>query len=134
MPSIDTSAGSPESDCPFCNSAAARIAESDALAYATPDAFPVSPGHTLIITWRPVQDPAEMTPEEIQAVFQLARIVRARLDADFQPGGYNLGFNVGKTAGQTIAHAHLHVIPRYPNDVANPVGGVRNVLPGKGPY
>jgi diadenosine tetraphosphate (Ap4A) HIT family hydrolase len=121
-------------DCPFCHPRAERLAESDRLAYATPDDHPVSPGHTLVIARRHVQNPFDLTVEEIQAVFHLARSVRARLDAGFQPDGYNIGFNVGRAAGQTIDHVHMHVIPRYREDVADPTGGIRNVLPGKGPY
>lgn len=56
------------------------------------------------------------------------------LDNKFHPDGYNLGVNVGETAGQTIAHAHLHVIPRYRGDVDQPRGGVRGVIPRKQQY
>ena len=56
------------------------------------------------------------------------------LDNKFHPDGYNLGVNVGETAGQTIAHAHLHVIPRYRGDAEQPRGGVRGVIPGKQQY
>jgi diadenosine tetraphosphate (Ap4A) HIT family hydrolase len=52
----------------------------------------------------------------------------------YHPDGYNLGVNVGEVAGQTIAHAHLHLIPRYRGDVENPRGGVRGVIPAKQQY
>ena len=50
------------------------------------------------------------------------------------PHGYNIGVNVGEAAGQTVAHLHVHVIPRYRGDVVDPRGGVRHVIPGKGNY
>lgn len=46
----------------------------------------------------------------------------------------DMGFNLGTNAGQTIPHCHLPIIPRYPNDDENPVGGIRNVIPEKGDY
>lgn len=57
--------------------------------------------------------------------------VRRRLDREFQPAGYNIGVNAGEAAGQTVPHAHLHVIPCYPGDVEEPRGGVRHVIPGR---
>ena len=56
------------------------------------------------------------------------------LDEKFQPDGFNVGINSGEYAGQTVFHMHIHLIPRYKNDVKNPRGGVRNVIPGKGDY
>jgi diadenosine tetraphosphate (Ap4A) HIT family hydrolase len=104
------------------------------LAYAMRDAFPVSPGHTLIITQRHVREPFDLSDEELLAVFRLARSARDQINQTFRPDGYNLGFNVGAAAGQTVGHLHLHVIPRYRGDVENPTGGIRGVLPGKGSY
>jgi diadenosine tetraphosphate (Ap4A) HIT family hydrolase len=46
------------------------------------------------------------------------------------PDGYNIGVNIGKAAGQSRMHVHVHLIPRYTGDVADPTGGVRCVLPG----
>jgi diadenosine tetraphosphate (Ap4A) HIT family hydrolase len=51
-----------------------------------------------------------------------------------RPDGYNVGFNAGEAAGQTVMHLHLHVIPRYRGDMEDPRGGVRHVIPGKGNY
>jgi diadenosine tetraphosphate (Ap4A) HIT family hydrolase len=62
-------------------------------------------------------------------------VVRRQLDASANPPqGYNIGINVGAAAGQTVAHLHVHVIPRYEGDVPDPRGGVRHVVPGKGNY
>lgn len=55
----------------------------------------------------------DLTPEEITAAFSLLAEVKAFLDAEHNPQGYNVGWNCGAVAGQTVFHAHLHVIPRY---------------------
>lgn len=52
--------------------------------------------------------------------------IKRQLDAELQPDGYNVGFNAGVAAGQTIDHLHIHVIPRYDGDVHDPRGGVRH--------
>ena len=64
----------------------------------------------------------------------LLNVVKEQLDAEFHPDGYNVGFNAGEAAGQTVAHLHLHVIPRYKGDVEDPRGGIRHVIAGKGNY
>lgn len=118
--------------CPFCDSANPVIA--NALAYARYDKFPVSRGHLLIIPRRHLADWFDTTTEERLALFALADEARTLLLETFAPGGFNLGINVGEAAGQTIAHVHLHVIPRYRGDARNPRGGVRGVIPAKQDY
>ena len=119
--------------CPFCDDTLATVAENE-LAIAFRDAFPVSPGHTLIIPRRHEPDFTRLSTEEQSAVMELATQVVAALRQEFSPGGFNIGVNVAAAGGQTIAHAHLHVIPRYDNDVADPRGGIRWVLPDSAPY
>lgn len=123
------------SECPFCDSCSDRriLAEND-LAYALFDKFPVNAGHALIIPKRHVAHYFELSPDEKAACWQLLDEVKGLLDADFQPQGYNIGVNVGETAGQTVMHVHLHLIPRYQGDVENPRGGVRGVIPGRKEY
>ena len=76
----------------------------------------------------------DTTADERHAMFDLADKAKALLNAEFRPDGYNLGINVGEAAGQTVFHVHLHLIPRYRGDVANPRGGVRGVIPDKQNY
>ena len=87
-----------------------------------------------MITRRHVASPFELTAQEIAEIVQLAPSARDRLDRTLRPSGYNVGINVGKDAGQTVMHVHVHLIPRYPGDTADPTGGVRNVIPGQGQY
>lgn len=75
-----------------------------------------------------------MTADEYNDAFSLARTVKDLLLEEFAPQGFNIGVNCGEAAGQTVFHAHIHVIPRYVGDVSNPRGGVRNIIPGKGDY
>ena len=106
------------------------------LAFAIFDSYPVSPGHVLVITKRVVPTFFECSGPEQQALMQLVGEVKRILDErlDPQPDGYNVGFNCGSAAGQTVPHVHVHVIPRYAGDMPDPRGGVRHVIPEKGNY
>jgi superfamily II DNA or RNA helicase/diadenosine tetraphosphate (Ap4A) HIT family hydrolase/HKD family nuclease len=107
---------------------------SNDLAFAINDRFPVSPGHTLVIPRRVVQEWSDVTTEEQHALFELVDVVKRRIDAELSPDGYNVGYNSGAAAGQTVPHLHVHVIPRFTGDMDDPRGGVRNVIPGRGNY
>jgi superfamily II DNA or RNA helicase/diadenosine tetraphosphate (Ap4A) HIT family hydrolase/SOS-response transcriptional repressor LexA len=104
------------------------------LAFAFRDRFPVSPGHTLIVTRRVTPDWFSATADEQGAVLALVNEVKRRLDEELAPDGYNVGFNAGAAAGQTVMHLHVHVIPRFRGDMDDPRGGVRHVVPSKGNY
>ena len=106
----------------------------NALAFAFRDRFPVSPGHTLVVTRRVTPDWFSATADEQRAVLALVDEVKRRLDDELAPDGYNVGFNAGSAAGQTVMHLHVHVIPRFRGDMDDPRGGVRHVIPSKGNY
>jgi diadenosine tetraphosphate (Ap4A) HIT family hydrolase len=120
--------------CPFCDRLATERLPGNALAASFTDGYPVSPGHTLLVPRRHVETYREATAAERAALWELADAVMAELDATHKADGYNLGVNVGRAAGQTVMHLHLHVIPRYTGDVADPRGGVRYVVPDKAKY
>jgi len=111
-----------------------RIVVSNEHAFVVLDAYPVSPGHSLVISRRHVADIFDLTEIEISDILQLIRSARERIAHTLQPAGYNIGVNLGKDAGQTVMHVHVHVIPRYPGDSEDPTGGVRGVIPGKARY
>jgi diadenosine tetraphosphate (Ap4A) HIT family hydrolase len=121
-------------DCPFCHLPTERVLAANERALAVADAFPVAVGHTLVIPKRHVGCFFDLDLSEVEAVFRLLRLTRQWLDKMHHPSGFNVGVNIGFAAGQTIMHAHVHVIPRYKGDVREPEGGVRNVIPGKGRY
>jgi diadenosine tetraphosphate (Ap4A) HIT family hydrolase len=118
--------------CPFCK--IENSVMNNELAWARYDLYPVSPGHMLIITKRHVADFFETTPEERRAINDLLEEAKHLLERDFKPDGYNIGVNCGESAGQTIMHLHVHLIPRYQGDMDNPRGGVRGVIPDKRVY
>src|SRR6516165_8087124 len=99
-------------ECIFCNVDRALLAETD-LSLAFLDTFPVSQGHTLVIPKRHIQTIWEMTSEEHADAFDLIRRVMSILKGKFDPYGFNVGVNCGEAAGQTVFHAHIHIIPRY---------------------
>ncbi|MCA9716708.1 MAG: DEAD/DEAH box helicase family protein, partial [Myxococcales bacterium] len=107
---------------------------SNNLAFAIRDLYPVSDGHTLVIPRRVVATWFDASREEQVALFDLVETVKRQLDATLKPDGYNVGFNAGQAAGQTVDHLHVHVIPRYEGDVDDPRGGVRFVIPRYGNY
>ena len=119
--------------CIFCQLDRPLIAES-ALSLAFFDGFPVTQGHALIVPRRHVESICECTSEEYTDAFALVLTVKTILQERFSPDGFNIGVNCGEAAGQSVWHAHIHVIPRYAGDVSNPRGGVRNIIPGKGNY
>ncbi len=109
---------------------------SNELAFAIFDGFPVAPGHSLVVTKRLVATWFDARADEQAALMELVNVVKQKLDETLQPkpDGYNVGFNAGSAAGQTVDHVHIHVIPRYRGDVADPRGGVRHVIPSKANY
>lgn len=121
-------------DCSFCQLETSRIVADNALAIAVRDGFPVNPGHTLVIPRRHVASWFDATADERAALMDLVDEVKASLDKELHPAGYNIGINVGQAAGQTVMHLHVHVIPRFAGDVDDPRGGVRFVIPARGNY
>ena len=113
-----------------------RVLAEDDLFVVAKDKYPVSPGHTLVIVRRVAARFAELTTDEKA---RLATWVDWCVDhlehtLDPKPDGFNIGLNDGVAAGQTIAQIHVHIIPRYNGDVADPRGGIRQVIPEKAPY
>ena len=123
-----------KASCPFCALPAERILLLADEALVIRDAFPVSPGHTLVIPRRHIGSFFELTDAERACMVELLAKAKAELDLSFQPDGFNIGINDGAAAGQTVPHLHLHLIPRYRGDAPDPRGGVHWVLPAKAKY
>jgi diadenosine tetraphosphate (Ap4A) HIT family hydrolase/5-methylcytosine-specific restriction endonuclease McrA len=127
-----------EEKCLFCeiqtNDRNRIIAENN-LTYAIRDGFAVTEGHTLFIPKRHVVDYFGLVPAEVSAInLLMAEQKRLLQEQDSMIDGFNIGMNCGETAGQTIFHCHVHLIPRRRGDVENPRGGVRHIIAGKGFY
>ena len=120
--------------CIFCTPGPDDIILENEYAYARYDKYPVFPGHLLIISKRHISSIFHATEEDIAALWKLVRDAKDHLDQKYSPDGYNIGINDGVLAGQTVMHLHIHVIPRYSGDMADPKGGVRGVIPEKQKY
>lgn len=119
----------PIAECPFCERVdAGELLAANDQAVAFADKFPVSEGHALVVPRSHVLSLFDLTDEDRAAVWSLVAEVRAVIDGDLGPDGFNIGVNDGAAAGQTVDHAHVHVIPRSRGDVDDPRGGVRWVL------
>jgi ATP adenylyltransferase len=132
---VRESYGHREKNCLFCDYSPRRVTIEDELAYVLRDAFPVTEGHSLIVPKRHVSSYFELGQAEVNACTRLLNhqqdVIRKE---DGAINGFNVGINIEEAAGQTIMHCHIHLIPRRQGDVPDPVGGVRNVIPGKANY
>ena len=125
----------PNSPCIFCNVRKEELVFENELAYSSMDSYPVSKFHSLIVPKRHVQDYFKLSIEEVKACHELILKTKEKiLKEDTTVKGFNIGTNSGKTAGQSIMHCHIHLIPRREGDVDNPQGGVRSVIPLKQHY
>jgi diadenosine tetraphosphate (Ap4A) HIT family hydrolase len=121
-------------ECPFCAIAAHAASVVSEHAIAFPDAFPVTQGHTLVVPRVHVESVFDL-PQAVQTdLWILVARVRSQLAGDADVDGFTVGTNDGVAAGQTVPHAHIHVIPRRRGDVPDPRGGVRWVIPDRAAY
>ena len=103
--------------------------------FALEDTSPVNDNHLLIIPLRHCETYFDLTLEELGDAHALIEKLRLEiLEKDPTVDGFNLGVNCGETAGQTIFHTHIHLIPRRKNDTPHPRGGVRGVIPDRMDY
>jgi len=125
------------SNCFFCDVQKSeddqKITENEYF-FARYDDFPVSEGHCEIISIDHLVSFFDLTPEQVQSMYELIKKTKKIIDEKFGPDGYNIGINEGEVAGRTLNHLHVHLIPRYNGDVENPRGGVRNIIPEKADY
>lgn len=98
------------------------------------DSYPISKGHALVIPRCPVESLYELDDDMQAEMWDTAKEVRDILAEQFAPDGFNIGVNDGYAAGQTMPHAHIHIIPRYAGDVTDPRGGIRWIIPEKAKY
>lgn len=121
--------------CPLCEKIKTGpfVAEND-LAVAIEDAYPVSPGHTLILPQRHESNFFDLRVDEKIAVWHLLAAVRAQRKRERYPSGYNIGISVGAAAGQTILMRMSTSFHVYDGDVPDPRGGIRCVIPSKAAY
>ena len=121
--------------CIFCNLPEERIIKSYELFNIIRDLYPVTYLHSLVIPKRHVESYFDLYDKELKELSIVLKELKVDLEkTDDKISGFNIGINIGKDAGQTIFHCHIHVIPRRENDTNNPTGGVRGVIPEKKIY
>jgi len=120
--------------CPFCDVDPEKIRDESEYAAAIRDVFPITEGHSLVVPRRHVQSIYDLEPGEQVDLWGLVALVRQSLLEQFRPDGFTIGVNDGAAAGQTVPHAHVHVVPRRSGDVGDPRGGLRWVVPDKARY
>jgi diadenosine tetraphosphate (Ap4A) HIT family hydrolase len=119
-----------DATCPFCDrSLQDGAVETSGTVFAVQDASPATKGHLLIIPRRHTPDFFSMTEAERHDANTLLRLMRGRLQGEDRTiAGFNVGANCGEAAGQTIPHAHIHLIPRRRGDTKAKKRGVRGVI------
>ena len=113
-----------QAGCVFCDEAAGAIGLDESLlvvlgqsCLALLNKYPYSSGHLLVAPRRHVGELAELTDDETLELHRLAVRAIDALGRVYGPGGFNLGWNLGHTAGAGIAdHVHQHVVPRWAGD------------------
>ena len=122
------------SPCPFCRPENERVVRESEYGLVLIDPYPSSPGHLLVVPKRHEASFFKLDPLEQADLLNLVIAARGIAATEREPDGFNIGLNDGEAAGQTVAHCHWHVIPRYAGDVADPRGGVRWVVPQRAAY
>ena len=121
--------------CVFCEKVSnGDVLYENELAACFRDGFPISEGHTLIIPKAHIQDYFELNKETKDAMNELVEVARKDLIEELKPDAFNFGLNSGPAAGQTVGHAHLHLIPRFEGDVEDSRGGIRWIIADKAKY
>ena len=123
-----------QAQCPFCDPQPENLWFEVEHGRVIRDGFPISKGHTLVVPRVHIPSFHDLTPDVQSALWELVGGVRNRLKEMYQPDAFNIGLNDGEAAGQTVMHAHIHVIPRWKGDVPDPRGGVRWIIPEKARY
>ena len=125
----------PNNPCIFCKINQNELIFENDYAYASLDSYPVSQFHSLVVPKRCIENYFELDEKEILACNDLIKKLKKKImSEDKSVEGFNIGWNCGEVAGQTVFHAHVHLIPRRKGDVENPRGGVRYVFPNKANY
>ncbi|EHR79587.1 HIT family hydrolase [Thermococcus litoralis DSM 5473] len=115
-------------DCPFCNPSEEVLLYENENIRILIDSFPANRGHLLIVPKRHIEDWRKLKEEEKQAIMKGVELAIEKLSEALKPDGFNVGINLGEAAGQTVAHIHVHVIPRYKGDTNFPRGGIRKAV------
>jgi diadenosine tetraphosphate (Ap4A) HIT family hydrolase len=123
-----------QNSCPFCTLKPTRVWAENEVGFGVYDEFPITEGHSLVVPKKHVSSIFDLSMVEQAALWALVNEVRSDLRRKCDTTDFNVGINDGPSAGQTVPHAHIHVIPRRPGDVTDPRGGIRWIIPEKAKY
>lgn len=115
-------------ECPFCSPARESVLYEGEMIMILLDGYPASRGHLLVVPKRHVETWNKLSWEEKEALLKGVELAMEALKNALKPDGFNVGINLGKAAGQTVPHLHVHVIPRWSGDCKSPRGGVRKAV------
>ena len=123
------------SNCVFCNISEESIVNDYNHFFIIRDSSPVTSLHSLVIPKRHIVSYFDCNKDEYEEIPLVLNTQKTELKlTDDSITGFNIGMNVGEDAGQTVFHFHIHIIPRRKNDIENPMGGIRGVIPDKQKY
>jgi len=123
------------SNCIFCNILEESIVNNYNHFFIIRDTSPVTSLHSLVIPKRHIVSYFECNKDEYEEIPLVLNTQKTELKlTDDSITGFNIGMNIGEDAGQTVFHFHIHIIPRRKNDIENPMGGIRGVIPDKQKY
>ena len=123
------------SNCVFCNIPEENIVNDYNYFFIIRDTSPVTSLHSLVIPKRHIVSYFECNKDEYEEIPLVLNTQKTELKlTDDSITGFNIGMNIGEDAGQTVFHFHIHIIPRRKNDIENPMGGIRGVIPDKQKY
>jgi diadenosine tetraphosphate (Ap4A) HIT family hydrolase len=105
-----------EANCPFCDPHGETVLAEGQHSFAILTRDQILAGSAMVIPRVHRETPFDLTPEEWADTLVVATAIRARINKQYAPDGYNVGWNCGAVAGQEVAHAHLHIIPRFKDE------------------
>ncbi len=126
----------PNVDCILCSLIAHDTQVTDTLLWEGEkfaialNLYPYNPGHIMIFPKRHITSLEELTKDEALKFFELTIEVEKILDKEYGPCGFNIGFNLGPCSGASISHIHLHIVPRYKNELSfmDVLGGAKVIV------
>ncbi len=117
---IEYITGPKNNGCVFCDAPANNdplILKKGGLVYAIMNRFPYTAGHCLVLPRRHVGDLTDLTPDETGEIMAMAQDITLAMRKALRPDGFNIGCNIGASAGAGIAeHFHMHIVPRWTGD------------------
>jgi ATP adenylyltransferase len=126
----------PKVDCILCSiirkedSVEKLLIHEGRYAVVSVNKYPYNSGHLLIYPKRHITDYRELSVREEREICSLVRVSLNILEKIYSPSGYNIGYNIGEFSGASLPHLHMHIIPRYRNELGfiDIIGGAKIIV------